>query len=489
MKDLKPAPKPKKSQLAGQRNANKKTMIKKKIKQLKKNVRNIDKKKLRRTKEARDAGVVGVTNHKPIQKTNRLSVPNMKGVKQKMIDQLKSKKQNSRNKSLLNTLLSNKTKHQNTFTTRQKLAEQEGEWEDVREFDDDGMEDPKEKQAKKQFMKDFHKVLEMADIIIEVLDARDPINCRCKEAERLVASQSREKKLIIVLNKIDLVPLPVVFAWKKELERNYAVVLFKANTQRQTINYGQNKLYQNSLNKNPELVADMLKSTKSLGTHKLLELIKNYSREGSLKKAVTVGVIGFPNVGKSSIINSLKRKRAAGVSSNAGFTRSLQEIEIDSKVKIIDSPGVILSNESEAVLVLHNQINASDVKDPLTPIKAILDRCSAPHLKTIYKLDYYKDEVDFLYQIATLKGKFKKAGVADLEAAARIVITDWNSGKMKHYLPPPGFDPTILVDVEQMKKELEAMQDPDQTMVLESVQEEDDWAQQKTGKEAKMILE
>jgi nuclear GTP-binding protein len=289
------------------------------------------------------------------------------------------------------------------------VVKADDDWEDVRDFEDEekGV-DPKEKRAKKLYMKEFHKILEMADIIIEVLDARDPISSRCKEAEKILSTSKHEKKLVIVLNKIDLVPLPIVMAWKKELGKEYPVILFKANTQRQGINYGENKLYQNSLNKNPELVADMLKSTKSLGTHKLFELIKNYSREGKEKKAVTVGVIGYPNVGKSSIINSLKRKRAAGVSSKAGYTTSLQEVEIDSKVKIIDSPGVILSTDSEAVLVLRNQANAAEVKDPITPIGAILDRVSRNHMMNVYKIGSYEDATSFLYNIAVAKGKFKK---------------------------------------------------------------------------------
>lgn len=239
--------------------------------------------------------------------------------KLKMIEQLSNRKQTGKNKELLDSLML-KTQGKMNLS----VIKQDDEWEDVREDDvEDNGQSIKEQKNKKAFMKEFNKILEMADIVIEVLDARDPISCRCKEAEKILSGMKGEKKLIIVLNKIDLVPLPIVYAWKKELEKEYAVVLFKANTQRQGMNYGENKLYQNSLNKNPELVADMLKSTKSLGTHKLLELIKNYSREGNVKKAVTVGVIGYPNVGKSSIINSMKRKRAAAVSSKAGFTTSL----------------------------------------------------------------------------------------------------------------------------------------------------------------------
>lgn len=340
-----------------------------------------------------------------LDRTNQLHVPNLFPQKQKMIEQLTNKKKNEKTKELLESLMLKNQSKMNLTVIKQK----DGDWEDVRELEDpeQGV-NPKEQKAKKQFMKEFHKILEMADIIIEVLDARDPITSRCKEAEKILSAQSHEKKLIIVLNKIDLVPLPVVMAWKRHLQQEYPVILFKANTQRQGINYGENRLYQNSLTKNPELVADMLKSTKSLGTHKLFELIKNYSREGKEKKAVTVGVIGYPNVGKSSIINSLKRKRAAGVSSKAGFTRSLQEIEIDSKVKIIDSPGVILSNDSEAMLVLRNQLNPSDVKDPITPIGAILDRVSRNQLMSIYKIGHFQDAQSFLYCVAVAKGKFKK---------------------------------------------------------------------------------
>lgn len=377
-------------------------------------------------------------------------------MKQKMIEQLNNKKKTQKNQELLDSLmLKNQSKMNLTV-----VKERDEEWEDVREFDDEEAgQNPKEQKMKKQFMKEFNKILEMADIIVEVLDARDPESCRCREAEKLISASKTEKKIILVLNKIDLVPLPIVYAWKRELEKEYACVLFKANTQSQNANFGENKLYQNSVNRNPELVNDMLKSTKSLGTHKLMELIKNYSREGSIKKAVTVGVIGYPNVGKSSIINSLKRKRAAAVSSKAGFTKSLQEVEIDSKLKIIDSPGVILSKDDEPILVLRNQINASEVKDPVTPIGAILDRTPKKTLMGLYRIANFDDAQSFLYNVAVAKGKFKKGGIADLEAAARVVIGDWNNGKMKHYLIPKHFDPSLLIDFDALQHDLKEDED------------------------------
>jgi nuclear GTP-binding protein len=321
-----------------------------------------------------------------------------------MIEQIENRRKNDKNTDILNNL---QLKGQNKMDLTVIHEEDEAR---VFEGDEDNENGTTQKQRKnkKNFMKEFHKIMEMSDIILEVLDARDPESCRCREAELLISGMKGEKKLIFVLNKIDMVPLPIVYAWKQHLEKEYAVVLLKSNTQRQTTNYGENRLFQNSVKKNPELVDDMIKSGKSLGTHKLLELIKNYSREGNTKKAVTVGVIGYPNVGKSSVINSLKRKRAAAVSSKAGFTKNLQEIEIDSKVKIVDSPGVILSNESEAVMILRNQINAAEVKDPITPIASIIERVNKRELQGIYKIPYFEDSITFLYSVAQSKGKLKK---------------------------------------------------------------------------------
>ena len=91
----------------------------------------------------------------------------------------------------------------------------------------------------------------------------------------------------------------------------------------------------------------MVSSSKAVGADSLLQLIKNYSKNDGIKTAVTVGFIGYPNVGKSSIINSLKKTRAVGVSPVPGYTKSVQEIYLDKKVKLLDCPGVVFSNDNE----------------------------------------------------------------------------------------------------------------------------------------------
>lgn len=239
-------------------------------------------------------------------------------------------------------------------------------------------------------------------------------------------------------------------AWKKYLEREYPCVLFKGNTQKQSHNLGTNSLYQNTLQKNPSLANSIIQTSKSIGPKKLMELIKNYSKNDGIVTSVTVGVIGYPNVGKSSLINSLKKQKSAGVSANAGFTKNLQVVEIDSKVKIIDSPGVILSSDDEVALVMRNQINGSEVKDPVTPINEILKRVNKEELLMFYMIADFSNPTQFLFNVCQSRGKFKKGGIVDLEAAARLVIEDWNQGRMTHYLPPPGFDMRVMEGYDKM---------------------------------------
>jgi len=174
-----------------------------------------------------------------------------------------------------------------------------------------------------------------------------------------------------------------------------------------------------------------------LGSDNLLQLIKNYSRDHDIKHAITVGLIGYPNVGKSSVINSLKRSKAVSVSSIPGHTKSMQEVYIDSKVKLLDCPGVIFSNADERTLVLRNIIKVSDIKDPISPIEDILQRVNKSQLLIQYEIADFANTTEFLTNVAFRRGKLIKGGIPDLEMAGRLVINDWTSGKIQYFTHPP----------------------------------------------------
>uniref|UniRef100_A0A8C8SUH5 G protein nucleolar 3 like n=1 Tax=Pelusios castaneus TaxID=367368 RepID=A0A8C8SUH5_9SAUR len=286
--------------------------------------------------------------------------------------------------------------------------------------------------SRRAYYREFRKVIEAADVILEVLDARDPQGCRCPQVEEAVLQAGGQKKLVLVLNKIDLVSKEVVAGWLKYLRNEFPTVAFKASTQQQSRNLQQSKV--------PVAQAScrMLASGACVGADCLLKLLANYSRSQDMKMAVSVGVVGFPNVGKSSLINSLKRSRACGVGATPGVTRHLQEVQLDRHVTLLDCPGLVLATSAtDAALALRGCLRPEQVADPAVPVAAILRRCSQEQIMQYYKVPAYRDVMEFLAHLARRKGKLRKGGVPDHEKAAKAVLSDWMSGKISYFTHPP----------------------------------------------------
>jgi nuclear GTP-binding protein len=180
------------------------------------------------------------------------------------------------------------------------------------------------------------------------------------------------------------------------------------------------------------------KGSDCVGANHLIELLKNYSRNAKMKQALTVGIVGYPNVGKSSLINSLKRSKAVGVGSTPGFTSVMQEVHLDKKIRLLDCPGIVFSSKetTDSGLVLRNCVKLEQLADPLAPVEVILRRCRSEHLMRLYAIPAYEDSTEFLEEVAKRRGKFSK-GVPDYRAAARIVLQDWNSGRIPFFTIPP----------------------------------------------------
>ncbi|KAG0569973.1 hypothetical protein KC19_6G129400 [Ceratodon purpureus] len=287
--------------------------------------------------------------------------------------------------------------------------------------------------SRRQFYKEFMKVVDASDVIIQVLDARDPLGSRCVDVERMVNKARGLKRIVLLLNKIDLVPREVAEQWLKYLREELPTVAFKCNTQQQRTNLGRKSFAKATEN------VDVLQGSDTLGAETLLQLLKNYCRNQKMKTAITVGVVGFPNVGKSSLINSLKRTRVASVGSTPGVTKAMQEIHLDKNVKLLDCPGIVFaaSGDNEASATLRNCTKIEKLEDPATPVKEILRLCPAEKLTSIYKIDNFSNVDEFLMKVAMVRGKLKKGGVVDSQAAARIVLHDWNEGKIPYFTTPP----------------------------------------------------
>ncbi|ORY97745.1 P-loop containing nucleoside triphosphate hydrolase protein [Syncephalastrum racemosum] len=290
--------------------------------------------------------------------------------------------------------------------------------------------------SKKAYLREFKKVLENADVVLEILDARDPLGTRTRSVERMIMDSGLNKKIILVLNKIDLVPKENIEKWLKYLRNEYPTISFKASTQSQRRNLGRHNVSADVATK------DMLASSECVGAEALMSLLKNYCRNAHIKTSITVGIIGYPNVGKSSVINSLARSRVCGVGSTPGFTKVAQQITLDKNIKLLDCPGIVFATQgqdgqSDAEIALRNCIKVELLEDPVTPVEVILQRCGHQRLMDLYGVGFFNNAYEFLVLLGQQRGKLKKGGVPDVQLVARSVLIDWNSGKIPFFTDPP----------------------------------------------------
>lgn len=181
-----------------------------------------------------------------------------------------------------------------------------------------------EKGQSKRIWGELWKVVDSSDVVVEVLDARDPMGTRARHVEAHLRKNARHKHLVFVLNKCDLIPVWATARWVKVLSAEAPTLAFHASI------------------------------TNPFGKGALIQLLRQFARLHTDRRQISVGFIGYPNVGKSSVINTLAGKKACMVAPIPGETKVWQYIRLMRNIFLVDCPGVVYDaeNASDADVVL-----------------------------------------------------------------------------------------------------------------------------------------
>ncbi len=244
----------------------------------------------------------------------------------------------------------------------------------------------------RSYWKIVNKVIEQADILLLLLDARLMDETRNAEVEDKV--REAKKPLIYVITKCDLVD-------KKLMD-------------------------QITLHPSVFVSAKDHHGTTLLRERILIEGQKTYKNQ----EVFTVGVLGYPNVGKSSLINALKGKKAAPTSSVSGFTTGVRKVKMDNRIMFLDTPGVVPyleKNDSKHAFI--GTIEFNKIENPDVIVIELMEKYPGK-IESHYGVETSSDFEETLEAIAKKKNLIKKHAELDIERTAKMILKEWQMGKI-----------------------------------------------------------
>ena len=254
---------------------------------------------------------------------------------------------------------------------------------------------------KKAFSVIVREVIAISDIVLEILDARFINETRIPELEEEI--KAKGKKLIFILNKADLVDTKkMINSGKLDAVRPYVFLSAKSRK----------------------------------GKSQLIRKIKiEVARAKIPFPRAHVGIIGYPNTGKSTLINYLIKRRAAGTSPESHYTRGMQKIKLTKDILLLDTPGIVPPSEDNLLgksIIKKAEIGAerySQTKDPELVVATLLKKHSGI-IEKFYGMEHFDNYEDFAEELGRKFNFLLKGNKVDLDKTYRRVIKDWQDGSM-----------------------------------------------------------
>ncbi|KAL9128892.1 MAG: hypothetical protein Q9217_002514 [Psora testacea] len=353
------------------------------------------------------------------------------------------------------------------------------------------------------------RVIERSDLIVQIVDARHPLMFRSEDLERYVKEVDSKKNNLLLVNKADMMTLPQREAWAGYFEKagiNYKFFSASLAKERNEAIYVDQEIedaHQQSANGTlglPDGGADRLaqeanklnledekadeeqwaseeeldektdQRTRILTVEELEELFLQSApapadRDLEHSRKTTIGLVGYPNVGKSSTINALIGAKKVSVSSTPGKTKHFQTILLSPDVILCDCPGLVFPNfaTTKAELVCNGILPIDQLREFTGPAGLVAQRIPQSFFEALYGVKIQTRPIEeggtgiptaeeILTAYAIARGFTKTGqGQPDESRAARYILKDYVSGKLLFCHPPPS-DPPI--DAREFNRDL-----------------------------------
>jgi large subunit GTPase 1 len=342
------------------------------------------------------------------------------------------------------------------------------------------------------------RVVEKSDLIVQIVDARNPLIFRSEDLERYVKENGEEKKNLLLINKADMLTINQRMQWADYFQKNnIEYVFFSAKIEKdyQDLEKEKEKLLKERLeqtqkarneieeeeiaaNAANQFIEDEIKKTehaledmhlKNEEELKVPKIARIYSAEDLVNLLLEkcpfskhnpeqqiIGLVGYPNVGKSSTINAVTGAKKVAVGSTPGKTKHFQTIHLSQNVILCDCPGLVFPSfaTTQAEMVCNGILPVDQLREYTGPVGLLCRHIPREVLEAFYGIRIkIKDEneegyiprpptsEEFLCPYAINRGFTKSVqGNPDEARAARYVLKDYTSGKLLYCHPPPDVD-------------------------------------------------
>ncbi|KAH0455583.1 hypothetical protein IEQ34_015615 [Dendrobium chrysotoxum] len=351
------------------------------------------------------------------------------------------------------------------------------------------------------------RVLERSDLLVMVVDARDPLFYRCPDLEAYAREIDEHKRTLLLVNKADLLPLAERKKWAEYFKSNGILFIFWSAKSASAVLEGKSlsKKWEEEESAQESIYSDI--DAKIYGRDELLARLQTEAKaivssrkdstemetpgasnsldstsEPTTSEHVVVGFVGYPNVGKSSTINAVVGGKRTGVTSTPGKTKHFQTLIISEELILCDCPGLVFPSFSSSryEMIASGVLPVDRMTEHREAVQVVANNVPRHLLEKIYNIKLPKPKpyelqsrpptaAELLRAYCLSRGHVSSSGLPDETRAARQILKDYIDGKIPHFKLPPETD----VEGDKTEKENENARSDDESDECESDEEEE----------------